>query len=558
MNPAPKAGLPLAGLFQTWRSRTEAGFRAEDYHRLSQEANNHGASLVAFDIAEEGLQRFPSDPQLVQMKALALARLGSGEAARGVLEELRDAGNADQETLGMIARTYKDAWLETGKLEYLEQAHQAYASAYKNEPDHYWTGINAATLSFALNKETPRTLAETLLADCRAMAEKHPDDDWLPATMAEAHLLLGNLDKAASLYEQARRTAALGNVIAMWRNAQIITRIQGGEAPRRIERALRPPKVALLCEGWSGDLDQCRADLLHEGVAVAFANAAGERDLAFLELVQSLDGQTHIVLPYNEEQFVRERLSGLGDRYRTITARAHDVIVCSDHELRSSNIGEIYAGDVLRGLAQIRARQMDTGLVEIGEPRPPAPSPPSGAFTTTMRAMLFADAFHFSHLTERQIPVFITQVMDQAAAIARNFAPRPDYQNTWGDGLFFAFADVADAGHFALRLSEGAGAIDRAKAGLPQDMNLRIGLHAGPVYKFNDQVIERGNYIGWHVTRAARIEPKTPPGRIYASEAFAALATRAAPGQFRFNYVGRQALAKDFGTSPLYELRDRG
>jgi class 3 adenylate cyclase len=76
--------------------------------------------------------------------------------------------------------------------------------------------------------------------------------------------------------------------------------------------------------------------------------------------------------------------------------------------------------------------------------------------------------------------------------------------------------------------------------------------------KFEDQIIDKDNYIGTHVNRAARIEPVTPPGRIYASDAFAALATLEAPQQFRFDYVGKIPLAKDFGEFPMYELRPGG
>jgi adenylate cyclase len=84
---------------------------------------------------------------------------------------------------------------------------------------------------------------------------------------------------------------------------------------------------------------------------------------------------------------------------------------------------------------------------------------------------------------------------------------------------------------------------------------LRISLHASPVYKFADQITGNENYIWRTVNRAARIEPVTPAGKIYASDAFAALAALEAPQQFRFDYVGRIPLAKDFGEFPLYELR---
>jgi class 3 adenylate cyclase/tetratricopeptide (TPR) repeat protein len=520
---------------------------AGEYQRRGKDANSAGASLLAFDIAEEGLRHYPGHAGLLQVKALALARLGSGQAARAVLQPLLDAGHRDEETLGLRARTFKDAWRDSGCRQDLEQAHRLYLEAYQQHPDRYWTGINAATLHLALHLHADRVLTGRILDACRALSGS---DYWLPATMAEAHLLLGDVDQAAELYAEARRTAPLGDVLAMWRNVRIIDEVVGGVAAR-IEAALRPPKVALLKGAWPGT-----AGL--DGVAVAYSPAASESDLAFLEQVQSMGCQTHIVLPYNEARFVAERLRGLEQRYREVKDRAHEAIVCADHPLLSANAGDAYARDVMRGLAQIRAAQMETALVEIGEEPPVETSPPPAGFQAHRRAMIFADAFHFSALAENQMQAFITHVMHRAAAVARNFRPQPEFKNTWGDGLFFVFESVAAAGRFALQLSEGVARVDRAAAGLPPEMALRIGAHAGPVYVFNDQIVDKKNYIGWHVNRAARIEPSATPGQVFVSEAFAALAALEAPGQFRFDYVGRRALAKNFGAAPLFALRSAG
>jgi class 3 adenylate cyclase len=170
--------------------------------------------------------------------------------------------------------------------------------------------------------------------------------------------------------------------------------------------------------------------------------------------------------------------------------------------------------------------------------------------------MIFADAYHFSKLSEEQMPRFIADFMGPIAALAREARPEPVYQNTWGDGLFFVFEKVGDAGRFALKLADCVAGIDRKAASLPEQMSLRIALHAGPVYRFKDRIINRQNYIGSHVNRAARMEPVTPPGQVYSSDAFAALAALHAPGQFRFDYIGRVPLAKSFGEFPMYHVQE--
>jgi class 3 adenylate cyclase len=83
---------------------------------------------------------------------------------------------------------------------------------------------------------------------------------------------------------------------------------------------------------------------------------------------------------------------------------------------------------------------------------------------------------------------------------------------------------------------------------------MRIGLHAGVVHKLRDPVTLRDVFIGTHINRAARIEPITPPGQVYASQEFAALAALERVKDFTCKYVGQVSLAKDYGVFPMYRL----
>ncbi len=91
--------------------------------------------------------------------------------------------------------------------------------------------------------------------------------------------------------------------------------------------------------------------------------------------------------------------------------------------------------------------------------------------------------------------------------------------------------------------------------GLPRGLNLRIALHAGPVYEFDDPITGNRSYGGTHVSRAARIEPIAPPSQVYASEAFAALAAAQRTRDFTCDYVGQTPMAKGYGTLPMYHVR---
>ncbi len=78
------------------------------------------------------------------------------------------------------------------------------------------------------------------------------------------------------------------------------------------------------------------------------------------------------------------------------------------------------------------------------------------------------------------------------------------------------------------------------------------GLH--PVF---DQVQRAVKFAGRTMTRAARIEPITPPGSIYATEAFACEAALSPDAAIACDYAGRVPLAKGYGTLPLYAVRPR-
>jgi len=160
----------------------------------------------------------------------------------------------------------------------------------------------------------------------------------------------------------------------------------------------------------------------------------------------------------------------------------------------------------------------------------------------------------FSKLTDEEIPLFVRHFLGLVGQLSEEAPRPPPMKNTWGDGLFFVFENVRDAGLFALELSERVCTTDWTSKGL-KGIGLRIGLHAGPVYACLDPVTRRENYIGAHVSRAARIEPVTPPGMVYASQAFSALAMADGVREFACDYVGQIALAKKFGTLPLYLLR---
>ena len=110
----------------------------------------------------------------------------------------------------------------------------------------------------------------------------------------------------------------------------------------------------------------------------------------------------------------------------------------------------------------------------------------------------------------------------------------------------------------ALDLQAELATIDNAAVGLPVEMGLRLSGHAGPVFSITDPVLGRRNFMGGHVSRAARIEPITPEGQVYVTEAFAALIALEGDPTLTCEYVGVVPAAKHYGSFRMYLLKRHG
>jgi class 3 adenylate cyclase len=176
-------------------------------------------------------------------------------------------------------------------------------------------------------------------------------------------------------------------------------------------------------------------------------------------------------------------------------------------------------------------------------------------FSHEIKAMMFADAVGYSKMTEDQIPIFIERCLGGVAALNAQSPHRPIHTETAGDGLYMVFRSVADAGLYALALSDLIHTADWVSLGLPADLDIRIALHCGPVFCGRDPITGLEMYTGPHTSRTARIEPITPPGQVYASSAFAAVAAALGVSGMSYRYIGRTNLAKKYGSVALFHIR---
>src|ERR1700682_6493583 len=188
-----------------------------------------GAHLLAYDVVSEALAKWPEDVRLCQLQGLALARSGATERANAILEQLRSAGQTDEETLGMLARTYKDlasyARSTPEREQLLARAGEIYAQAYESSGG-YWSGINAATMNLLIGEtERAQELAQKVRAQClKEVQDPSGDSYWEVAALGEAALILRDWTEAEKWYERAAKEAAqrFGDLHSSRRNARLI------------------------------------------------------------------------------------------------------------------------------------------------------------------------------------------------------------------------------------------------------------------------------------------------------------------------------------------------
>ena len=591
----------------------------EIYRSLGHRILGIGEPLLAFDVISEGLEVWTTDLRLRQLNGLTLARGGSPYKANQIARELQAEGNQDDDTLGLLGRTHKDLWekenQEQEKAAQLEQAFDAYYTSYQNTGSGY-TGINAATLALIKGDlETAHRIGQHVYQISLEEAKGMEPDYWTQATLGEVLLILNQPEQAREHYTRAGELGKgnFANLNSTRRNARLLLDALG-EDPHWLDDCFALPKIIvftghpLLPEGEvdcrfpvhletelkvriANQLNQLDAD-------IGIASAAAGADILFLEAMLERGGEIDVILPYAVEHFVQtsvdvDRNSEWKNRFERILNRAGRVIMANDYPAQDNRVLLEFTSLIVDGTAILRAQEYDTPLVSLAvwdgqehgnlgetpdmisrwkntgrdveiidvpanisiQPESVSILENTSHFPHEIRVMFFADVVGYSKLSEVEVAQFIQQFVGYLAQEMEKYPYKPLTRNTWGDAFYFVFSSVEDAAHFALTQRDLIRDTDWAARGLPPDINLRIALHTGPVYRFTDPMIQQLNFSGSHVSRAARIEPITPPGQVYASEHFASLIVANNITDITCDYVGLLQLAKNYGTFRMYHVR---
>lgn len=577
-----------------------------------------GDNLRAYDLAAEQLVASPGNeaarPELEYLRLLALARSGSTERARQELESWPSIDESTDRRLAedrsaLHARIAKDLALADDGRDpvLLAAAAEAYEAVFERFATAY-TAVNAATLWLLAGDEAR---ARTLAAAALGAVEDTGDElgrYWALVTEAEAAFVLGDLDRARHCIADAGAAAVdnLGARASTRRQLRLLLDHLSLDDTAEL-RPLRNPAVLHFCghRVSAADSGRFRADvgpridaavdalLAAEGITAAHGSLACGADLLIASALVDRGVELHVLLPFSEAEFIELSVRTGGEDWvpafrRCLAAAASVTVTCDSAYLGDDNLFT-YASQVAMGLALNRARSLDAPAIQLavwdGEPASTGAGTAldvaawqrAGGTTTVVEAVadrtrgtgarsgaavsrpvtavLFGDIQGISRLRDEELLRFLPVAWGRVAEIVDPLGSRVVDRNIWGDALFLAFRSVADAGQVALAIQRAFAELDPEALGVPADLQLRLAGHVGPTLALADPVRRVEALFGRELTRAARIEPRTPPGAVYVTRAFAALLELDPAADAYAEYVGTITTAKDFETIPMFVLR---
>ncbi|MBI3444788.1 MAG: adenylate/guanylate cyclase domain-containing protein, partial [Magnetospirillum sp.] len=551
--------------------------------------------------------------------------------------------SADAETYTALAGVFREAWLASGSRVDLEHCRELFLRAFhiSNAPRD---GIDAAVTSWLLgDQHTARDLARKVrdrVSNAETDLTLSPEERYqMLATVAEAHLLLGEIQDALASFAWASTLEGIhyGSTVAALKQLALLQ--EGGlNVPEAVFDIIKPPTVVVFTghaldrpgEGphFPPELEAAvRAEIAKSldelGAQVGYSMAACGSDLLFIEAMLERGAEVNVVMPYAIDDFIPENVRYGGSRwemrFRNALKLANTVTYATEERYLGHGMLYRFANQCLHGLATLRASFLKTApyLLAVWDMMPGSlvggaadfidqwedisqlriidldgllqQHPElAGDFIPAMpdldgdgdeergegrviRSMMFCDIAGYSKLKEEHTPVFLDFLRIISEGMA-GLEHQPIAINTWGDAIFAVMDKATPMAEYAQTLQEMVLKADEELSDrLPHPLNLRISLHAGPVFQAVDPICGRQNFYGSHINRAARLEPVTVIGHVYATQQFVAVLTAEQSAlrseaqnrsedfteRFACEYVGVLSLAKDFGKQTVYHLRRR-
>jgi tetratricopeptide (TPR) repeat protein len=388
-----------------------AAFRVDAWITAGKALRKAGRYQFALEHLQHGLDRDPANLEILREMGICLQRLALARVAGYSLERARQHYRAaldifprDAETWALLGRVDKDAWIsawdrpgQTPAQKRDEAAYEdallraaidSYTLAYRTNPGHYYSGINALTLMHLYRHLTsdPRydTEVGAMAGAVLFAAGCDPDASqvfWAKATLGDLEVLMGTPRTVTDAYKEAiaknendwfalessrSQLQLLGELgfnpdrvaagIAIFDHAlSKLRRPEGDWAPRQvilfsghmIDAPDRPtPRFPAEKEGVAANkIAEALKALGADSNDLALCQAAAGGDLLFLEACQQRGVRCQILLPFPEPEFIERSIlpSAQGEAWR---ARYFDVKKGLEYPIRimPDELGPLPAG----------------------------------------------------------------------------------------------------------------------------------------------------------------------------------------------------------------------
>ncbi len=355
---------------------------------------HQGECFRAYDLAMQGLARWPNEFRLAHRAVLALCNAGATGLARKRYAELGLAAQADLDCITLDARIHKAEGLAArgdARALALRRAADRYRDAWqfalREQPETaYFPGINYATTEFLLDvhSTTTRTLATRVQAQVTELLRSDAENYWLWATAIEAALLLRDDERVRECLPRALATGAQAHAQRASTMRQLREILAVSNRDDALIAALRPP-LALHYTGLlpvaahrqrgmrrdeeAGIAERIAAALSARGIGGAYGALAAGSDILFAEQAQRLGIPLHVVLPFVIDDFVRVSVAPFGtrwvDRFHQCLNAAATVRFATDDLYLGDDALFSHGSRMAMGLAVLSAAQLATSALQL-------------------------------------------------------------------------------------------------------------------------------------------------------------------------------------------------
>jgi tetratricopeptide (TPR) repeat protein len=370
-----------------------AAFRVDAWIKAGEALRRAERYEFALEHLQHGLDSDPRNLRVLREMGICLQRLALAGAPGHSIDRARqhyrhalDLFPGDAETWALLGRVDKDAWTaawdQPGQMPDQKRAEAAYENAllrtaiasytkaYRANPGHYYSGINALTLMhlnrYLTGDKRHDQEMDTMAGAVRFAAGCELDDRqlfWSKTTLGDLEVLVGTRDTVTAAYKEAiakneKDWFALNSSRGQLQLLKALgfrpDTVEAGIATfdRALEKLRKPegdrwqPRQVLLFSGhmvdapnrptprFPADKEVIAAQKIAEALDqlgagpddLALCQAAAGGDLLFLEACQQRGVRCHILLPLPEPEFIERSIlpSTGGDKWRQRFFRIKD------------------------------------------------------------------------------------------------------------------------------------------------------------------------------------------------------------------------------------------